>query len=57
MSQVTDRPQKITLREMRQSGVRGILIYSADNKCSNEAIILLSLLWAVSQVCPLGPRR
>ena len=29
------RPQKITLREMRSSGVRGVLIYCADYQCSH----------------------
>jgi hypothetical protein len=33
---VTDRPQKITFREMRASGVRGVLIYCADHKCSHS---------------------
>jgi len=27
---VTDRPQKITFAEMRDMGVRGLLIYCAD---------------------------
>ena len=30
-----DRPQKITFGEMRASGVRGVLIYCADYKCSH----------------------
>jgi hypothetical protein len=29
------RPQKITLGDMRSSGVRGLLIYCADYKCSH----------------------
>ena len=29
------RPQKITLGEMRASGVRGVLVYCADYKCSH----------------------
>ena len=29
------RPQKITFGEMRQSGVRGLLIYCADYKCGH----------------------
>src|ERR1700758_3624264 len=29
------RPQKITFAEMRSSGVRGLLIYCADYKCSH----------------------
>jgi hypothetical protein len=30
------RQQKITLGEMRQSGVRGLLVYCADYKCSHS---------------------
>jgi hypothetical protein len=30
------RPQKITLGEIRSSGVRGVLIYCADYKCSRS---------------------
>jgi hypothetical protein len=33
------RPQKITLAEMRPSGVRGLLIYCADYKCSHSIAI------------------
>jgi hypothetical protein len=29
------RPQKITLGEMRSSGVRGLLVYCSDYKCGN----------------------
>ena len=32
-NRMTQRQQKITLGEMRQSGVRGVLIYCADYKC------------------------
>jgi hypothetical protein len=32
---VTDRPQKITLCEKRDSGVRGLLVYCADYRCSH----------------------
>ena len=31
-----DRPQKITFGEMRQMGVRGILIYCRDHRCSHS---------------------
>jgi hypothetical protein len=31
--------QKITLGEMRASGVRGLLIYCANHKCSHHAAI------------------
>jgi hypothetical protein len=29
-----DRPQKITFAEMRDSGVRGLLVFCADFRCS-----------------------
>jgi hypothetical protein len=34
-----DRPHKITLAEMRESGVRGILVYCADYQCSHSIAI------------------
>ena len=34
-----DRPQKITFAEMREMGVRGILIYCADYHCSHSIAI------------------
>jgi hypothetical protein len=33
------RPQKITFAEMRASGVRGLLIYCNDYKCSHSTAI------------------
>jgi hypothetical protein len=33
------RPQKITFAEMRASGVRGLLIYCQDYKCSHSLAI------------------
>jgi hypothetical protein len=33
------RPQKITLGEMRSTGVRGVLIYCSDYKCSHSIAI------------------
>jgi hypothetical protein len=30
------RPQKITFGEMRESGVRGVLIYCSDCKCGHS---------------------
>jgi hypothetical protein len=30
-----ERPQKITFGEMRESGVRGVLVYCSDYKCSH----------------------
>jgi hypothetical protein len=34
-----DRPIKITLREMRETGVRGLLVYCADYRCSHSLVI------------------
>jgi hypothetical protein len=31
-----DRPQKITFGELRDMGVRGLLIYCSDYKCSHS---------------------
>ena len=36
---MSDRPQKITFAEMRDSGVRGILVYCSDCKCSHSLAI------------------
>jgi hypothetical protein len=36
---VSARPQKITFAEMRSSGVRGILVYCGDYKCSHHIAI------------------
>jgi hypothetical protein len=35
----TVRPHKITFAEMRESGVRRILVYSADYRCSHSIAI------------------
>ena len=35
----TDRPQKITFGEMREMGVRGLLSYCADYRCSHSIAI------------------
>ena len=34
-----DRPQKITFAEMRDMGVRGLLVYCADYRCSHSIAI------------------
>jgi hypothetical protein len=36
---MTDRPQKITFAEMRESGVRGLLVYRAAYRCSHSIAI------------------
>ena len=35
---MSNRPQKITFAEMREQGVRGILVYCADYRCSTGSI-------------------
>jgi hypothetical protein len=37
---MSDRPQKITFAEMRDMGVRGVLIYCADYKCSHSIALM-----------------
>jgi len=34
-----DRPTKITFAEMRESGVRGLLVYCADCRCSHSLAV------------------
>jgi len=36
---MTDRTQKITFAEMRESGIRGLLVYCADYRCSHSIAI------------------
>jgi hypothetical protein len=36
---MTERPTKITFAEMRDMGVRGILVYCADYQCSHSIAI------------------
>jgi len=39
MARAMDRPQKITFAEMREMGVRGLLIFCADYRCSHSIAI------------------
>jgi hypothetical protein len=39
MPALTPRQQKITLAEMRAAGVRGLLIYCSDFRCSHHTTI------------------
>jgi hypothetical protein len=39
MPPAINRPQKITFAEMRASGVRGLLIYCSDYRCSHWTAI------------------
>ena len=36
---MSDRPQKITFAEMREMGVRGLLVFCADYQCSHSIAI------------------
>jgi hypothetical protein len=36
---MSDRPQKITFAQMRDSGVRGVLVYCSDHKCGHSIAI------------------
>ena len=36
---MTERPTKITFAEMREMGVRGILVYCTDYQCSHSIAI------------------
>jgi hypothetical protein len=36
---MSSRPQKITFAQMRNSGVRGLLVYCCDYKCSHSIAI------------------
>src|SRR5215218_8396678 len=38
-SQVVNRPRKITLGEMREMGIPGLLVYCSDYKCSHSGKI------------------
>jgi hypothetical protein len=33
------RPQKITFGEMREMGVRGVLVYCSDYRCSHSIVL------------------
>ena len=36
---MTERPTKITFGEKREMGVRGLLVYCADYRCSHSGAI------------------
>jgi hypothetical protein len=58
-----DRPQKITFAEMRESGIRGLLIYCADLERAAPDCLHCPLFWrsaiviwqSESQTCPAPP--
>jgi hypothetical protein len=61
---MTHRPQKITVAEMRDMGVRGILVYCADYRCSHSIAVNASAVpyvrpdfnWNRQQVSVMGYR-
>jgi hypothetical protein len=36
---LADRPKKITFGEMRDMGIRGVLVYCADHHCSHSVAL------------------
>jgi hypothetical protein len=50
------RPQKITFGEMRDTGVRGILIYCSDYRCSHSIAISADLWPDDVRLSDLEPR-
>jgi hypothetical protein len=53
------RQRKITLGEMRESGVRGLLVYCADYKCSHSIKLEATVVdqWADSmRISDIEPR-
>ena len=46
---MSDRPQKITFAEMREMGVRGLLIYCADYRCAPRAATLAATFLALGR--------
>jgi len=48
-----DRPQKITFGEMREMGVRGLLIYCADYRCSHSSRSA-AMLGPMMPDCPIS---
>jgi hypothetical protein len=51
---VTARPQKITLGEMRQSGIHSLLVYCADCRCSQSRSTLIG--GQITSGCPIWSR-
>lgn len=39
MTRMPTRPEKITFADMRQQGVRGVLVYCQDFRCSHSVAI------------------
>jgi hypothetical protein len=46
---MADRPVEITFAEMRDSGVRAILVYCSDYRCSN-LMVLLADHWPIEEL-------
>jgi hypothetical protein len=44
-----DRPQKMTFAEMRDMGVRGLLIYCADYRCAPREATLAATFFALGR--------
>jgi len=53
---MTDRPQKITFAEMRDMGVRGVLVYCADYHCSHSLALNADRWPDELRLSDIGPR-
>jgi hypothetical protein len=49
------RPQKITFGEMREMGIRGVLVYCSDYRCSHS-IALSADRWSGVRLSDIEPR-
>jgi hypothetical protein len=49
------REQKITIREMRESGPTRLIVYCADYKCAHSVVVDVTR-WAIGSVCPTWSR-
>ena len=51
---MTERPQKITFADMRDSGVHGVVVYCSDYRCAPRAATLAAPLLGLRQRLGLG---
>jgi hypothetical protein len=51
-----DRPVKITFAEMRGSGVRGILVYYSDYRCSHSIALMADRWSGDARLSDIEPR-
>ena len=56
MVELKARPEKITFGEMREMGVRGVLVYCADFRCSHSVTMNADLWRDEMRLSDLEPR-